>query len=55
MLYSHIRKKEALEQGVVAATLKRLQLAKVDGSCKPVVPTLRYVDQSYELCALRRL
>ncbi len=55
VLYSHIRKKEALEQAVVSTTLKRLQLAKVDGSCKPVVPTLRYVDQSYELCALRRL
>lgn len=55
VLFSHIKRKERQEMGIVATTLHGLHLEIVPGSCKPVVPTISYVDQTYVLCELRRV
>ncbi len=54
VLFGHIRKKEAHESLIVSQTLVRLHLRRIDSTCVPVEPTLHYVDQTYELCALQR-
>lgn len=55
VLDSWVPSKEPFESNVVAATLKRLHLRPVSGTCVPVHALLRYKGQRFELCELNRM
>lgn len=53
VMYGTMEKTKAAEDAVVAQTLRGLKLQMVDASCRPVLPTLRYIGEEFRLCALR--
>lgn len=54
VLFGQQRLEKKLADRVVVATLERLRLAMDPASCAPVRPSLRYPNQTYTICRLRR-